>query len=202
MVFSESNEEVLESYNFYSWPLNLRFGKVIITENSLKVSEGTWIFKTDFTTKMNFIIHSLFKDSIDYTVVGMGILFLILYPLIFTIPLGIAINHRGLQNQLQIGIEGGTIKKIYGPNDVMIRIQRHILSKIDNKNSNNNNKEEKTIEFIKVIICNTCGKENSATNIYCSDCGNSLSNKQICPSCKAVISIKDPFCSNCGNRIV
>jgi hypothetical protein len=47
--------------------------------------------------------------------------------------------------------------------------------------------------------CSLCGASQSKNNLFCTNCGNKISNT--CQYCGAPISKYDSYCSQCGNKI-
>lgn len=129
MIRINQDEQILESFSFSEWPLKLRTGQIILTDKSFYASEGTWGFKNSIQCRYDQIIHIEYKDSMDYNYIFLGVLSLLFYFLIITIPLGLALIHIGLQKQLKIGLEFHGFKTIHGPSDVLLRVLSQIKSK-------------------------------------------------------------------------
>ena len=136
MIIIDQDEDILESYTFSEWPLKLRTGQITLTNKSFYAIEGTWGIKTSIQCRYDQIIHTEYKDSIDYTLISLGLLSLLFYMFIVTIPIGFALIHRGLQKQLKIGIEIFGLKTIYGPQNVLLRVLKQINSQITNPSFN------------------------------------------------------------------
>lgn len=49
--------------------------------------------------------------------------------------------------------------------------------------------------------CPYCGSQNDNDSIFCTECGNEISQGKVCPNCGASLSEKDSFCQNCGKRL-
>lgn len=126
MILLNNNEQVIESYSFSEWPFKLRTGNIVLTSKSFYAIEGTWGFKTSIKCRYEEIIHIQYKDSPDYTYLFLGILSLIFYAFLITIPLGIALLHMGIQKQLIIGLEGYGLKKIHGPQNILLRVLNQV----------------------------------------------------------------------------
>jgi len=129
MILLNENEHIIESYTFAEWPLKLRTGSIILTDKSFYAIEGTWGFKTSIQCRYEEIIHIQYRDSPDYNYILLGILSLILYFFLVTIPLGFALLHMGIQKQLIIGLEGYGFKKIHGPQKVLLRVLNQLAPK-------------------------------------------------------------------------
>ncbi|MCL2114786.1 MAG: SPFH domain-containing protein [Methanobrevibacter sp.] len=50
-------------------------------------------------------------------------------------------------------------------------------------------------------FCLQCGKELENDSVFCSGCGNKLTDELKCSKCGSKIKKNDKFCSQCGNRI-
>ncbi|MFX0183074.1 MAG: hypothetical protein ACFE95_08340 [Candidatus Hodarchaeota archaeon] len=129
MILLNEDEHIIESYTFSEWPLKLRTGKITLTNKSFYAVEGTWGFKTSIQCRYEEIIHMQYKDSLDYAYIFLGIVSLLLYFFLITIPLAVALIHMGIQKQLIIGLEGYGLKKIHGPQDVLLRVLNQVTPK-------------------------------------------------------------------------
>lgn len=129
MILLNENEQIIESYTFSEWPLKLRTGNIILTDKSFYAVEGTWGIKTSIQCRYEEIIHIQYKDSPDYNYIFLGIVSLMLYFFLITIPLGIALIHIGIQKQLVVGLEGYGLTKIHGPQKVLLRVLNQVTPK-------------------------------------------------------------------------
>lgn len=48
------------------------------------------------------------------------------------------------------------------------------------------------------LICPSCQRVMVAGSLYCSQCGNLLSKRQVCSVCQRMLADDEKFCSNCG----
>jgi sec-independent protein translocase protein TatA len=53
--------------------------------------------------------------------------------------------------------------------------------------------------FIQYITCATCSAKTVAGSIFCSQCGERLSNDVRCKICQRLLQPDEKFCPNCGN---
>lgn len=217
MIIINQDEEILESYVFAEWPVKLRTGQITLTNKSLYVVEGTWGIKTSIQCKYDQIIHIEYKDSVDYTQISLGILSLVFYMFIVTIPLGFALIHRGLQKQLRIGIEIYGLKTIYGPQNVLLRVLKQINAQIKNPSGGVEHSKTERIfyekpqtktEFSSFSESKIKDKGKVITKNSLSDHSTPVNGKRMLPPfyCE-LCSIKHPAgtkrmqCETCGRNI-